>query len=1399
MTINGQKASCLYDTGASRSIIRASTMRQFFGNNWQQQRFTKGTSNLRGAGNEILKCIGIYTLDFELVGHKMKHDFHVIINCNEDILGIDLINKYCLGYDAKTQQVYKDTLRTEENVATISSEVNLPALSTTVVKARFNGRDVKKEGYYIASIAHPEFGTLMGGPALVTISKDKGMYLKVINSGPVDIRLRRGEAIAEIEHDDAEEGIHEVTEEFFQLDSVNAIGRSSGAPSPSLSQDQIRKAVTLNVPDKFKQKYWDLLFKHAGVFSTDKTDIGRTTAFEHRIHLKDKEPVYQKQFKIPDAHRDFIEATMAEWLKLGVVQRSNSTYNSPIFCVPKKQGQGLRIVQDFRALNSHSYIDKYSMKEINECIGDIGRAGSTLFTTLDLTSGFWQMPIHPGDRHLTAFTVPGMGQFEWITSPMGLLGCPASFQRLMEKVLLGVKNCIVYIDDLLIHSHTHDAHLQTLDEVFRRLAHSNLKVNISKSVFGNEEVSYLGFTLTPEGIKPGKDKLRAIRDCPEPNDIKTIRSFIGLCNFFRTHIRNFSMLSAPLTRLTRKDSGYTEGPLPKEAHLAYQELKSALMTNPVVDYPRRNRRYALIVDASTGTDKLEGGLGAILAQIDENNRFRVISYGSRQLVKHEKNYSPFLLEMTAAVWGMEFYDEYLRGKHFTLYTDHKPLEKLGHLHKKTLNRLQMAMLEYDFEIQYKKGINMPADFLSRAFADTIQEIHLTSRVDEDPDFGLFQKHDRELQLMLSFLKNRQWDSSASTADVNRLRCYAHKLFQEGQIVWIRLNDYNRPRTALYLPKKYRAQMICKTHGSLFGGHEAHIKTYLRLTDAYWWPTVREDVQHHIQSCVQCQLHRKQPQKRTPLNPLPTPELPNERIHLDLFGPLKTSEKHNKYILTMTDAATKYAEAIAIPDKEAITVAKAIFIYWICKLGVPKQIHTDGGKEFCNKLLDALMKFLGITHSKTTPSHPECNAQAEVFNKTIAKYMSTFVSSTTLDWEDYVPAMVFSYNTSYHSTIKTTPFELTFGMKPRLPEEVGPEAQRLHYGEDFASDRIRILQQAREIANKFSESEKVKAKKYFDKNTSDSDLKVGDKVLYSETDFVGKNKKFAAKWTGPVSIVKIKGDVVIIKLASGKTKPININRLRKFWEQDTSREGEGTDVDEDSDSESEAQEMDQSDVESDINQSLPPDSLIKGPMTRARSKLNQASQINVISCADLDKLRRIAKKVFKLNAAFKPATLSSDELRLWQRFDKAEVFELLTGNPNRAPDYHEYLQCPWQTQAPPVVIAPAPVPVQGPAPAPLPQLVLPQLQPNVGPPASAQPPTRTSRPRKDYGPPNVVTRSKTPAGPSTSARGRPTSPVPGPSDDRDQDDSTDDDDEEEEQGGGLGGLARFAYHTLFKKN
>jgi hypothetical protein len=184
--------------------------------------------------------------------------------------------------------------------------------------------------------------------------------------------------------------------------------------------------------------------------------------------------------------------------------------------------QKTRIVQDFQELNNHSHIDKYSTKEITECIGNIGRANSTIFLTLDLTSGFWQMQLNDESQPLTAFTIPGKGQYHWVTSPMGLLGCPASFPLLMETVLRHINNVLVYIDDVLLHTATHYQHLRVLEKVFERLHQNHLKVNLDKCVFGNWEVSYLGFMLTPEGIKSGQNNLQAIRDALPPTNIKMV-------------------------------------------------------------------------------------------------------------------------------------------------------------------------------------------------------------------------------------------------------------------------------------------------------------------------------------------------------------------------------------------------------------------------------------------------------------------------------------------------------------------------------------------------------------------------------------------------------------------------------------------------------------------------------------------------------------------------------------------------------------------------------------------------------------------------------------------------------------------------------------------------------------
>ncbi len=226
----------------------------------------------------------------------------------------------------------------------------------------------------------------------------------------------------------------------------------------------IKKTIHLNVPEQFREQYLKVIFKNHQAVSRDKFDLGGRDTLMHEIALKTEEPIYVKQFKIADAHRQEVKRHVLKWLKLGVIQPAHSRYNSPIFAVMKKDG-GARLVQDFRALNNQSYTDKYSMKDVSECIGKIGRSGSNIFSTIDLTASFWQMILHPRARPNTAFTVPSMGQFQWVTSPMGLLGCPASFQHLMETVVNGLANVIVYIDDLLVHSATHPEHIIALDQV----------------------------------------------------------------------------------------------------------------------------------------------------------------------------------------------------------------------------------------------------------------------------------------------------------------------------------------------------------------------------------------------------------------------------------------------------------------------------------------------------------------------------------------------------------------------------------------------------------------------------------------------------------------------------------------------------------------------------------------------------------------------------------------------------------------------------------------------------------------------------------------------------------------------------------------------------------------------
>ncbi len=202
------------------------------------------------------------------------------------------------------------------------------------------------------------------------------------------------------------------------------------------------------------------------------------------------------------------------------------------------------------------------------------------------------------------------------------------------------------------------------------------------------------------------------------------------------------------------------------------------------------------------------------------------------------------------------------------------------------------------------------------------------------------------------------------------------------------------------------------------------------------------------------------------------------------------------MLCITDAFTKYAVVTSIQNKNAETVADAIFKEWFCKFGIPAQIHTDSGKEFVNKLSTEMMELMNVSHTKTSPAHPQCNSQVEVFNKTVKKYLASFVDEMALNWETFLPALTLSYNTSYNSTIATTPFELLFREKAQLPSFPNEDIQKLHYGTTSAAKCFNLLQKFRETAHGNTASNGQKTKEQYDKNAFPHTFKISDKVLIS---------------------------------------------------------------------------------------------------------------------------------------------------------------------------------------------------------------------------------------------------------------------------------------------------------------
>ena len=433
---------------------------------------------------------------------------------------------------------------------------------------------------------------------------------------------------------------------------------------------------------------------------------GKTTMAEHAIDTGDSQPVRLHPYRVPHAYRGEVERQVHEMLEEGVIEPSASDWAAPIVLVRKKDGT-LRFCVDYRKLNSQSKVDPYPMPRVDELIDRLGCA--KFLTTLDLARGYWQVPMVPGSREKTAF-VTEQGLFQFTVMPFGLQGAPATFQRMMDRLIAGMGGfCAAYLDDLVVYSESWEEHLQHLGRVLSCLREAGLTAKPSKCQFAMDQCVYLGHMVGNGTVRPEVSKVEAVQRWPVPETKKQVRAFLGLTGYYRKFIPQYASVAAPLTDLTRKFAP-TRVTWSEECEYAFRQLKSLLCSSPILYSPDLGKEFVLQTDAS------DRGVGAVLSQRMSDGEEHPIAYYSRKLLPREERYSTVEKECLAVKLGIQAFRVYLLGRPFKIQTDHRSLVWLDRLKESNtrLARWSLALQPYQFEVTYRPGsANNNADALSR--------------------------------------------------------------------------------------------------------------------------------------------------------------------------------------------------------------------------------------------------------------------------------------------------------------------------------------------------------------------------------------------------------------------------------------------------------------------------------------------------------------------------------------------------------------------------------------------------------------------------------------------------------------------------------------------------------------
>lgn len=682
---------------------------------------------------------------------------------------------------------------------------------------------------------------------------------------------------------------------------------------------------------------------------------------------------------------------------------------APMVPVVKKNGN-VRICVDLKKLNEGVKREIFMLPTLDDISPKL--VGAKVFSKLDASSGFYQIPLHLDSSKLTTFITP-LGRFCFRRVPFGITSAPEIFQRKMLELLAGLEGVEAIIDDTLIYGRTVEEHDERLQKVMDRIEASGLKLNPEKCEFGKSRIEYLGHVISSDGISPNPKRVEAIRNLEAPKDVSELRRVIGMINYLGRFLPELSSTMKPMTDLLKSDQVWAWTPMQEHA---FNNVKQKLTETPILNFYDAKRPTVVSADASSF------GLGAALFQRDDNDELRPITFCSRTLTTAEVKYAQIEKECLASVWACEKFARYLVGlENFRLLTDHKPLVPLINtqdLDRTPLRcqRLLMRLRRFNPVAEHVPGkLLVVPDTLSRSpmklqqdSSDNDVEVFVNSVESLRPISDVRLEHirqaqfrDASLQKALVYTKHG-WPDRESCIDEAAREYFASRnelSVSNGLLIF---------RERVVIPAELRSEVMENIHE----GHMGTAKCRDRATSTVWWPGITRDIKAKVNSCQFCQIH-KPTQRKEPLKVTELPLRPWQKVSADLC------DFKGKSYLVVVDYYSRYLEIAQLPTITSLQVImrlKNIFAHW----GVPEELVSDNGTQFASREFAEFAKKYGFRQIFSSPHYPQGNGEAESGVKTAKRILA----------QDDIFAALMAYRATPIMATGASPSQLIMGRQIR---------------------------------------------------------------------------------------------------------------------------------------------------------------------------------------------------------------------------------------------------------------------------------------------------------------------------------------------------------------------------------